>query len=84
MPIFALYAEIYFIFLGTYLDLDQVDGLHHSGLCSELTRVQHSASCRNNLTTTAVNCVCMQGHIVDVEADGTHVLFTQDTLKKQH
>lgn len=66
---------------GTNLNLHQIDRLHESGLSCELTSVQSSAGCGNDLTTTTVNSICMQGHIMDVKADGTHVLFTEDTLK---
>lgn len=68
-------------FGDTYLNLHQVDWLHHFGLCSELACIQASASCWNNLTATTMNSICMQGHVMDVEANGTHVLFTEDTLK---
>lgn len=66
---------------NTDLDLDKVDWLHNSGLSCELTSIQSSAGCGDNLATTTVNSICMQGHIMDVEANGTHVLFTEDTLK---
>lgn len=67
-------------FARTYLDLNKVDRLHHSGFSCELTCIQGSASCGNNLATTTVNGICMQGHIVDVKANSSHILFTEDTL----
>lgn len=64
----------------TNLNLHKVDGLHQPGLGCKLTGIESSASCGNNLTTSTMNGICMQGHVMNVEANGTHVLFTEDTL----
>lgn len=66
---------------ATYLDLHQVDRLHNFGLGRELTCVQSSACRWNNLTTTTVNSISVKGHVVDIKANGAHVLFTQNTLE---
>lgn len=65
----------------SYLDLHKVDWLQQSGFSCELTCIQGSAGCGNNLATTTVNGICMQGHIMDVKANTSHILFTEDTLK---
>lgn len=68
-------------FACNYLDLYKVDGLHQFGFSCELACIQHSAGCGNNLATTTVNGICMQGHIMDVKANSSHILFTEDTLE---
>lgn len=72
----------YLHFAHNYLDLHKVDRLHQSGRSCECACIQGSAGCGNNLSTTTVNGICMQGHIMDVEANSSHVLFTEDTLER--
>ena len=65
-----------------YLDLHKVHRLHESGLSRKLASVQHSAGCGNDLATTTMDSISMQGDVMDVVTAGTHVLFTEDTLEK--
>ena len=54
------------------LDLDQEDGLHDGGLGEESGGVQGATGRRDNLSTTTVNGVSVEGDIHDVEADTAH------------
>lgn len=67
----------------TYLYLHQIHRLHESWLSSELAGVQDPTSCRNNLSSTAVDGVCVQCHVMNVKTNCTHVLLTQGTLQKE-
>jgi hypothetical protein len=51
------------------LNLDQVDRLKNTGLCKQGGGIEHTASSWDYLTTTAVDGVCVQGNIKDIEAD---------------
>jgi len=62
------------------LNLDKVNGLLESGLGSQLTSVEDTASSGDNLTATTVNSISVKGNIKNVETDSTHVLVTEDTL----
>lgn len=68
-------------FLHTHLDLHQVYRLHESWLGSELAGVQDPTSCGNNLSSAAVDGVCVQCHVMNVKADCAHVLLTQSALR---
>lgn len=68
--------------LASHLNLHQVDGLHESGLGCELTGVQNPAGRGNDLATAAVDGVCVECDVMDVETDGTHVLLAQHTLRR--
>lgn len=67
----------------SHLNLHQVDGLHEPGLGRELTGVQNPAGRGNDLATAAVDGVCVEGHVMDVETDTTHVLLAQHTLSRE-
>ena len=54
--------------LGT-LDLDEIDGLEKHGLGSEHGGVEDSPCSGDDLTTTTMDGVCVQSHVVDVETD---------------
>ena len=62
------------------LDLDEVDRLLESGLGEKSSSVQDTTSSRNDLTTTTVNSISVEGDIHDVEADGTHGLLSDGTF----
>lgn len=66
-----------------YLNLHQVHRLKKPGLSCELTGIKHSASCGNDLATTTVDCVSVQGHIMNIKTNPTHVLLAQDSLKSR-
>src|SRR4051794_18037897 len=63
-----------------YLNLDKVDRLLQSRLGKESSSVQYTTSSRNDLTTTTVNSIGVEGDIHNVEADGTHWLFGDGTF----
>jgi hypothetical protein len=62
------------------LDFDQEDWFHKSGLSSELTSIEDASSGGNDLTTTSVDSIGVQGDIFNVESDATHVLVGHNTL----
>lgn len=62
------------------LDLDQEDGLEESGLGKEGRGVQNTTSSRDDLATTTVDSIGVEGNIEDVEADRAHGLLTDRTL----
>merc|ERR1719445_1908372 len=63
--------------LGT-LDLDQVDGLHESGLGGKDAGVQATSGRGDDLTASSVDGVGVKGHVVDVESAGAHVLVAEN------
>lgn len=62
------------------LDLDQEHGLEERGLGKKSSSVKNATSSRDDLTTTTVNSISVEGNIKDVEADGAHGLLTDGTL----
>ncbi|TKW57868.1 hypothetical protein CTA1_8343 [Colletotrichum tanaceti] len=62
------------------LDLDQKDGLEKGGLGKQSGGVQDSAGGGDDLTTTTVDSIGVQGDIHDVPANGTHRLLGNGTL----
>lgn len=62
------------------LNLDEVDGLEKSGLGQQGRGVQDTTSSGDDLTTTTVNSISVQGNIEDVEADRAHGLLSNGTL----
>ena len=62
------------------LDLDVEDGLEESRVGQHGSGVQSTTSSGDDLTTTTVNGISVQGDIKDVEADGTHGLLSNGTL----
>ncbi|GKT92871.1 elongation factor 2 [Colletotrichum tofieldiae] len=62
------------------LDLDQEDGLEKGGLGEQSGGVQDSAGGGDDLATTTVNGIGVEGDIHDVPADGTHGLLGNGTL----
>jgi len=63
------------------LDLHKIDGLHEPGSSSEDAGVQDSPGGGDDLTTTTMDGVGVEFHVIDVEADATHVFVTKNTLK---
>lgn len=62
------------------LDLAKVDGLEQSGLSKESGGVEDTARSGDDLTTTTVNGISVEGDIHDVEADGAHGLLSNGTF----
>ncbi|KAI6748621.1 hypothetical protein HG530_015394 [Fusarium avenaceum] len=62
------------------LDLDEVDGLHESGLGEKSGSVQDTAGSGDDLTTTTVNGISVEGNVEDVEAASSHGLLSNGTL----
>lgn len=62
------------------LDLDVENGLEQGGLSKHGRGIQDTTSSRDDLTTTTVDGISVQGHIKDVEANGTHGLLSHRTL----
>ena len=64
-----------------YLNLDKVDGLHEPWLRRQQTGVEDSASCRDDLATTAMDGNCVEGDVVDVEPNAAKILVAENALK---
>jgi hypothetical protein len=62
------------------LNLDEVDGLHESGLSEKSGSVQDTAGSGDDLTTTTVNGISVEGNVEDVEAASSHGLLSNGTL----
>ena len=62
------------------LDLDKEDGLEETGVGEEGCGVEDTTSGRDDLTTTTVNGIGVEGNIHDVEADGAHGLLGNGTF----
>jgi hypothetical protein len=62
------------------LDLDVEDGLEETGVSQHGSGVQSTTSSGDDLTTTTVNGISVEGDIKDVEADGTKGLLSNGTL----
>ena len=61
-------------------DLDEVYGLLECRLAHHRCSVDDTSACGDDLTTTTVNGIGMQGNIDHVVSCGTHVLLGADTL----
>mmetsp|Transcript_12895 Transcript_12895/g.15989 ORF Transcript_12895/g.15989 Transcript_12895/m.15989 type:complete len:222 (-) Transcript_12895:1723-2388(-) len=62
------------------LDFAEEDGLLEAGLSSEAGGVEDTSGSGNNLTSTSVNSVSVEGDILNVVADTSHVLLSHNTL----
>jgi hypothetical protein len=62
------------------LNLAEEDGLDESGLSSELRSIVDSSSGGDDLTTTSMDSVGVEGHVHNVELDASHVLVSHSTL----
>lgn len=65
-----------------YLNLHKVDGLHKPGLGRQHTSVEAAPGSGDDLAPAAVDGVRVQGHVVDIEAHTTHILFAQSPLQE--
>lgn len=63
-----------------HLDLDVVDGLEDGRLGEEGGGVEHTTSSWDDLTTTTVDGIGVQGNIQDVETDRAHGLLRDRTF----
>lgn len=61
-------------------NLDQVDGLHETGLGDVGGGVDGAAAGGDDLSTTAMDGISVENNIQDVEAASAHVLLGEDTL----
>jgi len=62
------------------LDLNQEDWLLESWGSSELRSVHNSSASWDDLTTTSMDSISMEGNIMDVESNTSHVLIGHNTL----
>ena len=62
------------------LDLNKEDRLLEARRGCDLRGIEHTSGSGHNLTTTSVDGIGVQGHVVNVEADASHVLVDHDTL----
>ncbi|VUC22096.1 unnamed protein product [Clonostachys rosea] len=63
-----------------HLNLDQVDGLEQSGLGQKGSGVQDTTSSGDDLATSTVDSISVQGHIKNVETGRAHGLLSNGTL----
>jgi len=61
-------------------DLDEEHGLLESRLGEKGSGVEHTTGSRDELTTTTMDSIGVEGDIHDVEADGTHGLLGDGTF----
>lgn len=66
-----------------YLYFHQVDRLHEPWLSGELAGIQDPTGCGNDLSSTTVDGVRVQCHVMNVKANCAHVLLTQSTLQEE-
>merc|ERR1719370_1069173 len=64
----------------TDLDFNKVDRLHQPGLSSQHGCVKDSPCGGNDLTTTSMDGISVQGYVVDVEPNGPQVFITNYSL----
>jgi len=62
------------------LDFNQEDWLLEAGLGSELSGEEDTSGSWGNLTTTSVDSIGVKSYILNVEADTSHVLISQNTF----
>jgi len=62
------------------LDLYQVDGLQEAGLSSQHGGIETLPGGRDDLTSTSVDGVSVEDHIVDVESDTTAIFVAKNTF----
>lgn len=67
----------------THLDLHKVNGLHKARLGREHTGIEAPPGGRDYLATSTMDGISMQGHIMHIKANSTHVLFTKGTLVRR-
>lgn len=78
----SIIAKWTLLFLFTYLDLNQVNRFHKSGLTRKLASVHNTSACWDDLSTTSVDSISVKGHIHDVKSYTSHVFFTKYTLQQ--
>ena len=62
------------------LNLDEEDWLLESWFSGELGSVEHTSTGWDDLTTTSVDSIGVEGNIMDVESASSHVLFSHGTF----
>jgi hypothetical protein len=62
------------------LNFNEEDWLLEAGLGSEFGSEEHTSGSWGNLTTASVDSISVEGNILDVEADTSHVFVSQNTL----
>jgi len=63
-----------------HLNFHKVDGFHESGGSGQHAGVQAATSGGDDLAASAMNGVSVKSHIINVEANTSHVLVTENTL----
>jgi len=64
------------------LNLDEEDWLLESWFSGELGSVEHTSTGWDDLTTTSVDSIGVEGNIMDVESASSHVLFSHGSLSR--
>jgi hypothetical protein len=62
------------------LDLNKEDRFLEARRGCELRGIEHTSGGGHNLATTSVDGIGVQGYVVNVEADASHILVDHDTL----
>jgi len=62
------------------LDLDEEDGFLEARSGKELRSIEDTSGGGDELATTSVDSIGMEGNILDVESDSSHVFFDEDTF----
>ena len=62
------------------LDLNQEDGFLETRSGGDFGSVEDTSGSGDNLTTTSVDSIGMEGNIMDVETDSSHVFFGHNTF----
>ena len=62
------------------LDFDEEDRLLEAGLSGELASVEDSSGSGDELSATSVDSIGVEGNILKVEADSSHVLLSHNTF----
>lgn len=62
------------------LDLDKVDRLQKTRVGKKGCGVEHTTGSRDDLSTTTVNSISVEGNIHDVETDAAHGLLSNGSL----
>lgn len=62
------------------LDFDEVDWLLETWLGGQDTSVKHTTSGGDDLTSSSVDSISVEGDIKNLEANATHVLFAENSF----
>ena len=62
------------------LNFTQEDWLLESWLSSQLSGIENSSGSGDQLTTSSVDSISVQCHVMDVESDTSHVFFSHNSF----